>query len=227
MLREPTTDPIIAGKLHRPRLDRDHVHRPRLLEKLDLQRRRPLTLVSAPAGYGKSALISSWLDSCDIPCAWLSLDKNDSNLHIFISYFIAAVETLFSGACRNTQDMLNAPDLPPIKVLTTSLLNELGWIEQAFILVLDDYSLIKETAVHSLLTDMLKYAPQSLHLVIIGRKDPPLPISTLRARSLVTEIRTRDLCFTQAETATFLNQLLEVQADSALAAALEKKPRAG
>jgi len=223
MEREPITDPIIAGKLHRPPVDRDHVHRPRLLEQLDLHRRRPLTLVSAPAGYGKSVLISSWLESCDISSAWLSLDKNDSNLRLFISYFIAAVETLFPGTCRNTQNMLNVPDLPPMPALTSSLLNELGRIERAFILVLDDYSLIKETAVHNLLSDMLKYPPQSLHLVIIGRKDPPLPISTLRARSIVTEIRARDLCFTLAETATFLNQLLGIQVDSATAAALEKK----
>ena len=119
--------------------------------------------------------------------------------------------------------MLNVPDLPPMPALTSSLLNELGRIERAFILVLDDYSLIKETAVHNLLSDMLKYPPQSLHLVIIGRKDPPLPISTLRARSIVTEIRARDLCFTLAETATFLNQLLGIQVDSATAAALEEK----
>ena len=140
MLREPTTDPILAGKLHRPRLDRDHVHRPRLLERLDLQRRRPLTLVSAPAGYGKSALISSWLDSCDIPSAWVSLDKNDNDLRMFTAYFVAAVETLFSRVCRNTQALLNTPNLPPIAALSSSLLNELDRIEQPFILVLDDYS---------------------------------------------------------------------------------------
>ena len=135
MVRESTTDPIILGKLHRPPVDRDHVHRPRLLAALDLHRHRPLTLVSAPAGYGKSVLISCWLESRDIPSAWLSLDKNDSNLCIFISYFIAAVETLFPGACRNTQGILNAPDLPPITALSSSLQNELHRIEQAFILV--------------------------------------------------------------------------------------------
>ena len=223
MVREPTTDPIILGKLHRPPVDRDHIHRPRLLAELDLHRHRPLTLVSAPAGYGKSVLISCWLESCDIPSAWLSLDKNDSNLRIFISYFIAAVETLFPGACRNTQGILNAPDLPPIPALSSSLQNELHRIEQTFILVLDDYYLIKETAVHNLLSGMLKYPPQSLHLVIIGRKDPPLPISMLRAQSVVMEIRPQDLCFTIEETAALLNQLLGNQIDPATAIALQKK----
>ena len=223
MAGETTTDPLISTKLHRPPVDRDHVHRPRLLEELDLHRLRPLTLVSAPAGYGKSVLISCWLESCDIPSAWLSLDKNDSSLRIFISYFIAAVETLYPGACRNTQDMLNTPDLPPIAALSSNLLNELHRIEQAFILVLDDYYLIKGTPVHNLLTNMLMYPPQSLHLVIIGRKDPPLPISTLRAQSVVTEIRPQDLCFTIAETAAFLNQLLGIQIDPTTAIALQKK----
>jgi len=217
------TDPIAKGKLHRPPVDRDHVHRPRLLEQLDLHRHKPLTLVSAPAGYGKSVLVSCWLASCDIPSAWLSLDKNDSNLRLFISYFIAAVETLFPGACRNTQGMLKAADLPPIRALASSLLNELYRIEQAFILVLDDFHLIKETAVHHLLANLLKHPSQSLHLVIVGRKDPPLPISTLRAKSVVAEIRTRNLCFTLAETTTFLNQLLGFQIDAATAIALEKK----
>ena len=83
MVREPTTDPIIIGKLHRPPVGRDHVYRARLLGELDLRRYRPLTLVSAPAGYGKSVLISCWLASCDIPGAWLSLDKNDNNLRLF------------------------------------------------------------------------------------------------------------------------------------------------
>jgi LuxR family maltose regulon positive regulatory protein len=193
------------------------------LEELDLHHFRPLTLVSAPAGYGKSVLISCWLESLDIPSAWLSLDKNDSSLHIFISYFFAAVETLFPGACRNTQEMLKAPDLPPMAALVNSLLNELGRIGQSFILVLDDYHLIKETVIHNLLINMLEYPPQSLHLVIIGRKDPPLAISTLRARSLVAEIRTQDLCFTKEETATFLNQLLRVQIDSTTVAVLDEK----
>jgi LuxR family maltose regulon positive regulatory protein len=205
------------------RLDRNHVHRPHLLERLDQRRRRPSTLVSAPAGYGKSFLISYWLESCDIPSAWLSLDENDNDLRTFTAYFITAVETIFPGACRNTQALLNAPDLPPMAALATSLLNELDRIEQAFIMVFDDYHLIKETAVHNLLANILNHPPQSLHLVIVGRSDPPLPISTLRAQGQMTEIRTQDLRFTVAETATFFKLALGTQVDSATAIALEEK----
>jgi LuxR family maltose regulon positive regulatory protein len=193
------------------------------LERLDQRRYRPLTLVSAPAGYGKSVLISCWLDSCDIPSAWVSLDKNDNDLRTFTAYFVAAVETLFPIVCRKTQVLLNTPNLPPIAALSSSLLNELDRIEQSFILVLDDYYRIKETAIHKLITEILNHPPKSFHLVIAGRYDPPLPIATLRAQSRVTEIRTQDMCFNVAETQTLLNQLLGIQVDPSTAATVEEK----
>jgi LuxR family maltose regulon positive regulatory protein len=121
MAGETTTYPILSTKLHRPPLDRIQVHRPQLLERLDQRRSRPLTLVSALAGYGKSVLIQSWLETFDISDAWVSLDKNDNDLRTFTAYFVAAVETLFSGACRNTQALLTASDLPPSAVLGANL----------------------------------------------------------------------------------------------------------
>ena len=150
-----TSNTLITTKLHRPPLDRIHVHRPHLLERLDQRRSRPLTLVSAPAGYGKSVLISSWLESCDIPGAWVSLDKKDNDLRTFTAYFVAAVEALFTGACRNTQALLSASDLPPIEVFVANLLNELVRIEQAFIMVLDDFHLIEDESVLNLLRQLL------------------------------------------------------------------------
>jgi ATP/maltotriose-dependent transcriptional regulator MalT len=121
MRKETTTLSILSTKLHRPPVDRSHVHRLHLLEQLDQRRSRPLTLVSAPAGYGKSVLIHSWLESCDIPGAWMSLDKNDNDLRTFTAYFVAAVKTLFSGACRNTRALLNASDLTSIAILVAIL----------------------------------------------------------------------------------------------------------
>ena len=150
---------ILRTKLHRPPVDRNHVHRPHLLERLDQRRRRPLTLVSAPAGYGKSVLISCWLEACEDPGAWLSLDENDDDLLTFTAYFIAAVETIFPGACRNTQALLNGPDLPPMAALATSLLNELELIEQPSILVLDDFHHIQDESVHELLSELLHHPP--------------------------------------------------------------------
>ncbi len=217
------TVPILNTKLHRPPVDRNHVYRPHLFARLDQHRDRPLTLVSAPAGYGKSVLISSWLEACEDPGAWLSLNESDSDLRTFMSYFIAALETLFPEVCPKTQNLLNAVELPPVQYLGTSLLNELDRIKQPYILVLDDYYLVKDIAVHNLIAQILKHPPQFIHLVIVGRIDPPLPISSLRAQSQLTEIRAEDLCFSVAETERLLKQLLGIRIDKSTVVALVKK----
>jgi len=168
-------------------------------------------------------LVSHWLETCGIPGAWISLGEDDNDLRAFTAYLIAAVASLFRGACRKTQIMINGPNLPQLTELVSTLLNELDQIEQPCTIVFDDYHLIRETMVHDLLTEILKYPPQSLHLVIIGRQDPPLPISTLRAKSLVTEVRTKDLCFNQIETTEFLRLTLHQPIDSHTAATLREK----
>ena len=209
---------LLRTKLHRPQVAADLVPRPRLLERLDQHRGRPLTLVSAGAGYGKTTLVSTWLEACERSSApgpptrtgWLSLDEDDNNLALFLSYFLAAVQTTFPNAGEATLALLRAATLPPTPVLARSLINELDQIEQPFILVLDDYHHIRELAVHDLLTELLRHPPRSLHLVLVSRKDPMLSLTTLRARDQVTEIRTPDLRFTKAETAAFLEQKLGV-----------------
>jgi LuxR family maltose regulon positive regulatory protein len=223
MADETATDPLIRTKLHRPPVYRNHIQRPHLLERLEKNRQKPLTLVSAPVGYGKSTLVSDWLDSCDSPSAWLSLDKQDNDLGKFLSYLLAAVETIFPHAVNKTMTLVNSLTLPPLSTLAGTLVNELDRIEQSFILVLDDYHLIKETAVHNLIAETLKHPPQSFHLVIIGRRDPALPISTLRAQSKLAEIRTPDLRFSVAETETFLNQAMGIQIDPSTVVAVEEK----
>ena len=117
--------PLINTKLRRPPVDWNYVYRPHLLAQLNKHRHRPLTLVSAPAGYGKSALISSWLETKENPAAWLSLSKSDSDLRTFLSYFIAAVHEHFPDDCQITQALLKNIDLPPLEDLGISLLNEL------------------------------------------------------------------------------------------------------
>jgi LuxR family maltose regulon positive regulatory protein len=114
------------------------VHRVRLVEWLEQGRQRPLTLVSAPAGYGKSTLASCWLEACDCPSAWVSLHEQDNDLRLFLTYFVAAVQTMFPHAVGETMALVNAPTLPPLSFLARSLANELDLIEQDFILVLDD-----------------------------------------------------------------------------------------
>jgi len=223
MSGDKTDIPLLKTKLHKPPVVTAYLHRQHLLDRLNRHRRRPMTLVSAPAGYGKSMLVSYWLETCGITGGWISLDENDNDLRSFMAYFIAAVERLCSGACRKTQTMIHSPNLPQLTELSSTLLNELDQIEQPCIIVLDDYHLIKETVVHDLLTGLLNSPPQSLHLVLIGRQDPPLPISTLRAKSLVTEVRAKDLCLDQHETAEFLRLILHQQIDSQTAATLREK----
>jgi len=196
MTNDTNKGPILRTKLHRPPAPRDYVHRPRLLEYLDQQRKQPLTLVSAPAGYGKSTLMSCWLGSCDSPSAWLSLDENDNDLRQFLSYFIAAVETIFPDAVSKTMTLVDAPTLPTLSTMVGSLCNELDAIEQDFILALDDIHCIQEKSVHHFLSDLLRHPPRPMHLVLIGRRDPMLNIATLRARSHLAEIRLQDLRFT-------------------------------
>ena len=223
MADETINSTILRTKLHRPLAPRDYAHRARLSEYLDQQLERPLTLVSAPAGYGKSTLVSCWLDRCDSPNAWISLDENDNDLRQFLSYFIAAVKTIFPNTVSATSTLVNAPTLPPLSTLVGTLANELDMIEQDFIVVMDDIHTVREKSVHHLLSDLLRHPPRPLHLVLIGRQDPLLNIAALRARSQLAEVRLQDLRFTAAETAVYLQQIMKKQITDDLAVAWTEK----
>jgi LuxR family maltose regulon positive regulatory protein len=159
----------------------------------------------------------------DTPSAWLSLDERDDDLVTFLTYFITAIQTMFPAACRDTLALLNAATLPPLDVLSRSLINELDQLEPAFTLVLDDFYFILDPAIHDLLNDLVRYPPRPLHLVVISRSDPSLPITTLRARGQVTEIRSRELRFTVAETGALLQQMQGVAPEQTTAAHLTEK----
>jgi LuxR family maltose regulon positive regulatory protein len=175
----------------------------------------PLTLVCAPAGYGKTTLICTWLErmaagrgeqAVSLPSTWLSLDEDESDLNRFLSYFIAALRTIFSETCDETLMLLQAGQQPPEQVLYTTVCNELSKLPGEVILVLDDYQFIHGKAVHGLLVEMARHWPEPLHLVLISRIDPPMPLTRLRAKGMIREIRTQDLRFTPKETATYLSQ---------------------
>jgi len=222
----PTSDlglQLLHTKLHRPVVDVDHIHRSSLLARLNRHRQRPLTLISAPAGYGKSTLASSWLAAGDVPGAWVSLDENDNDPRIFLAYFVAAIHSLFPGSLPKTETLLNAPALPPVSALAQSLINELDEIETAFILVLDDYHAIREKIVHDLLSQLLQYPPAPMHLVISSRYEPPLSIASFRAHRQMTEIRARDLRFSRREIGTYLNQVMTADISSEIVRELEQK----
>ena len=199
---------LLQTKFHRPRLTADLVHRPSLKARLDRGWDQPLVLVAAPAGFGKSTLLSAWLEACDRPNAWLSLDEHDNDLGVFLAYFLGAVRTIFPDALTATQALLSGVNLPPLTVIARNLLNELDAVARDFVLVLDDYHLISEQSVHDLLAALLQHPPHRLHLVIATRQDPPLPLRLLRARGQVTEIRGHDLRFSTPEIAQFMAQTL-------------------
>ncbi len=205
--------PLIQTKLHRPVQTTASVKRARLSDWLDSRRERPFTLVSAPAGYGKSTLISEWSQSLDYPSAWVSLDQHDNDLSVFLGYFIAAIQSIFPKNLTETQALLNTAELPPTRYLAGSLVNELNEVGEAYVLVLDDYYLIELQDIHDLIYSLIKYAPRGMHLVLCTRIDPPLPMVKLRARGQVTEIRGQDLCFTKDEGYLLVQNLLGTQVD--------------
>lgn len=214
---KPDTLPILTTKLYRPPVTADLEPRTELLERIDENRQRPLTLISAPAGYGKSTLASMWLEGCGCPSAWLALDEGDNDLLTFTSYLLAAVLSACPDATLKTLDLLKAPTLPSVPVTARYLLNDLDQIQEPFILALDDLYMIHEGAIFDLLGELLRHPVSTLHLVLITRRDPPLPIASLRARRQVTEVRARDLRFTAPESARLLSKMLKRHFDEATA----------
>jgi LuxR family maltose regulon positive regulatory protein len=153
----------------------------------------------------------------------LSLDETDNDLRVFLTYFVAAVQRLFPTACQKTKILLRTAEIPPLPVLAGGLTNELDAVTESFILVLEDYHEIHESSVHELLRELLRHPPRTMHLVLTSRRDPPLPIATLRARDQVTEVRAHELRFSQEEIESFLEKALEHPVDKATAEVLEGK----
>ena len=199
---------IIETKFFRPGLPVDMVRRPRLTAYLKKRQQScPLTLVSAPAGYGKSTLMSCWLDSVDCPTAWLSLDEQDNDFVGFLRYFLAAIQTIFPTKLLETAALLTSLPLPSVAAIASTLINEINQIDTFFILVLDDYHLIQEQTIHDLLNELLLHPQQNLHLVIGTRIDPPFSLVTLRGKGWVTEVRVPSLRFNQEESLTLFKKM--------------------
>ena len=172
---------------------------------------RKLTLVSAPAGYGKTTLVSDWLQEAGKPVAWLSLDEADNEPRRFLTYLIAALQKVDQSLGAAALAMLGAPQPPPFEAMLTALINELATCPTPFILALDDYHLIHALPVHEQLNFLLEYLPPGLHLMLMTRDDPPLPLARLRARGQLSEIRQADLRFTPAECSDFLRRVMRLE----------------
>jgi LuxR family maltose regulon positive regulatory protein len=204
----PAAAPVLETKLRRPSVSSLLVTRPRLLDQFTGWLDRRLILVSAPAGYGKTALASQWLDSVDSAYAWLSLDERDNDLATYLRYLAAAIRTVYHDALGVIEPLLKAPTLLALGRLADALLQDLAALPGPCILALDDYHSVKAPEIHELMARLVEHLPAHVHLVLITRADPPLPLDRLRGRQQMGEVRAADLRFSAEETRLLLQQAL-------------------
>lgn len=217
------TIPILTTKLFIPTPRAKLVTRERLIQRLDNGLDGKLTLISAPAGFGKTTLASEWVNHHNRPTAWLSLDESDHDATHFLTYCIAALQTITSTLGEAILPLVQATQPPSTETIMTALLNEIASQPEHFLLVLDDYHLIDSRAVDDALTFLLDHLPPQMHMLITTREDPNLPLARLRARSQLTELRVSDLRFTPDETADFLNQVMGLNLSAQDIATLETR----
>ncbi len=219
--------PILATKLYIPPPRPGIVLRPRLIDRLNegLVRSCKLTLISASAGFGKTTLISEWVASCGRPIAWLSLDEEDNDSVRFISYLIAAFQTIKAGIGESLLAALHASQHQPPsnEAILTALINEVATVSNDFLFILDDYQVIDSKPIDDTLSFLIEHQPPQMHLVIATREDPSLPLARLRVRGQLTELRAADLRFTPAEATEFLNRTMGLNLSDGDIAALESR----
>jgi len=214
---------LLTTKLNIPPLRPQLVSRPRLFERLNEGLIYDLILVSAPAGFGKTTLVSEWVRQSQIPTAWLSLEEADNNPHRFWEYFIAALRMLQPDIRGIALESLQSIHLMPVESILTPLINDLTGINRDSLLILDDYHFIHSEPVHSGINFLLEHLPPRLHLVIATRADPPLPIAHFRGKGTILEIGADDLRFTSEEAFNLLKELKSPMLSSEIIQALNDK----
>src|SRR5829696_1355867 len=219
------SDTLVSTKLRPFQTRPNLVARPRLIAKLEPEAGRKLMLISAPAGFGKTTLLGEWAASrSDEQCvAWVSLDEADNDPARFLSYLVAALQTVEEEIGEGVLSSLRAPGSPPIEALTGALLNELADFPGTLAIVLDDYHLIDSDQVHGIVSFLLERLPSNVHLVIASRIEPPLLLARLRARGQITEINAADLSFAREEAVAFLKDTMGLNLSDEYVAALEAR----
>ena len=221
-----TLDSLLATKLYIPAPRPNRVPRPRLTARLEAGTQGPLTLISAPAGFGKSTLLSEWIHTSGRPVAWVSLDEGDNDPIRFLGYLVTALQKLRPGLGEDALTAIRhiqSPTQRTLEPILNRLLNEIHALEEDLVLVLEDVHALDGPEVHQILQLLLDRLPPRMRLVLATRVDPPLHLSRLRARGQLTEIRARDLRFTSQEAADFLNQAMGLSLSTADVEALEER----
>jgi LuxR family maltose regulon positive regulatory protein len=214
---------LLQTKLYVPPPRPDLVPRPRLIERLNTGVMRKVTLISAPAGFGKSTLVSGWLAESGRSAAWLSLDEGDNDPVRFWTYLIAAVQAVHPEMGEEARQIIGSPQLRSAEPAVISLINDISDLTRNLILVLDDYHVIEAGRIHDRLSYLLENQPPNLHVVLITRADPPLSLARLRAHGQLLEVRARDLQFTPDEAATLLNDVMALALEPEQLAAVHQR----
>jgi LuxR family maltose regulon positive regulatory protein len=215
-------DTLIRTKLRLPFTRLELIPRPRLQARIMEGLCRPLTVIIAPAGFGKTTLVASCIAGCGMPVAWLSLDKNDSQVERFLKYLVAALQQADHTIGSEAAQLLAAARQAPPEAVLTSLINDLDTAGE-IALVLDDYQSINSQAVYEAVAFLLEHCPKTFHLVVATRSDPSLPLTRLRARGQTVELRAADLAFTEPEATQFLNEVMGLGLDASAVVVLEER----
>jgi LuxR family maltose regulon positive regulatory protein len=214
---------FLKTKLIRPWPRVERVIRPRLLRLMDRVFTAPLTLVCAPAGYGKTTLLASWVETCPAPVAWLSLEEGENDPERFLNYLILALQQIAPGMGKGAQVTFGLPGRGMLENNLRLLVNDMAGLSEPAVLVLDDYHLIRSRQVHGLMGFLVEHLPPAFHLIIASRTQPPLSIARLRGRSTVLELRASDLSFQSDEVEAFLNQVMDLHLSKEACRQVEKR----
>ena len=215
--------PILSTKFFIPTNRSTTVSRMHLIERVEQGLNRKLTLISAPAGFGKTSLLADSVGNFNIPIGWLSLDEQDNDKTRFLKYFINALQQIEKGVGENILLALRSQQPLETEILVAGLINEIADIDHPFVVVLDDYHVITDSEIQQILLFLLDNQPPQMHIIISSRADPPWPLARFRARGEIVEIRIQDLRFTSKEITIFLNEIMEYPLSSKDLIALEKR----